>query len=145
MVVISSIGVAARFYLFDPGFVRAEAFASRFSWTRKLLVRECWIDALFELVIGRGVVALAKNLNDVDRRLVDGVVNGVRHATVGLSWVSGIVDLRVLDGLAGRAGDAVEMASFAFRRLQVRFVQGSIMVMVFGAALLLGIVFVVNL
>lgn len=145
VVVLSSIGMAARFYLFDSGFIRAEGLARRFSTTRELLARECWTDTLFELVIGRGFVILAKGLSRIDRWLIDGVVNGVRHTTVGLSWLSGIGDRLVLDRLVNRAGSAVEMASFTFRRLQVGFIQGYVMVMVIGASLLLGIVFVVNL
>lgn len=143
--VLWGIGVAARFYLFDSGFVRAEGLARRFSRTRKLLIRECWFDTLHDLIIGRGIVALGNGLNRIDRLLIDGVVNGVRHTTVGLSWLSGIFDRRFLDRLVNRAGGAVEMTSFTFRRLQVGFIQGHIMVMVFGAALLLMIVFVVNL
>lgn len=145
VVVLSSIGMAAQFYLFDSGFIRAEGLARRFSTTRKLLVRECWTDTLHEFVIGRGFTALATRLSKIDRWLIDGVVNGVRHTTVGLSWLSGIGDRLVLDRLVNRAGGAVEMASFTFRRLQVGFIQGYVMVMVIGASLLLGIVFVVNL
>ncbi len=145
VVVLSSIGMAAQFYLFDSGFIRAEGLARRFSTTRKLLLRECWIDTLYELVVGRGFVILAKGLSGLDRWLIDGVVNGVRHTTVGLSWLSAIGDRLVLDRLVNRVGGAVEMVSFTFRRLQVGFIQGYVMVMVIGASLLLGIVFVVNL
>lgn len=145
LAVLWGIGVAARFYLYDSGFIRAEGLARRFSTTRKLLIRECWCDTLHDLVIGRGVVALANGFNWIDRRLIDGVVNGVRHTTVGLSWLSGIFDRRFLDRLVDRTGSAVEMASLTFRRLQVGFIQGHVMVMILGAALLLWIVFVVNL
>jgi NADH-quinone oxidoreductase subunit L len=143
--VLWGISVAVRFYLVDSGFVRAEGLARRFSTTRKLLIRECWFDTLFELVVGKGPVALAHGLDRIDRRWIDGVVNGVRHTVVGVSWLAGIFDRRFLDRLVDRIGGAVEMAGFTFRRLQVGFIQGYVMVMVFGAALLLGIVFVVNL
>jgi len=145
LAVLWGIGVAARFYLYDSGFVRAEGLARRFSTTRKLLIRECWFDTLFDLIVGRVFIALSHGLNHIDRRWIDGVVNGVRHATVGVSWLSGIVDRRFLDRLIDHSGDAVTMTSHTIRRLAVGFTQGHIMVMVFGATLLLVIFFVVNL
>jgi len=74
---------------------------------------------------------------------VDGAVNGTRHATVASSFLSGIFDLRVVDGAVNAIGWAYDVASLAFRRLQVGFTQGYAMVMVFGAAVLL-VVFLVN-
>ena len=79
----------------------------------------------------------------VDARVVDGAVNGTRHVTVGSSFLSGIFDLRVVDGAVNLIARAYDVASVAFRRLQVGFTQGYAMVMVFGAAILL-VVFLVS-
>ena len=73
----------------------------------------------------------------------DGLVNGTRNATVGWSFLSGIFDLRVVDGAVNLVGRTYEVASINFRRLQVGFTQGYAMVMVFGAAILL-VVFLVS-
>ena len=80
----------------------------------------------------------------MDARVVDGAVNGSRHATVGTSFLSGLFDLKVVDGLVNLIATVYEMASVAVRRLQVGFAQGYAMVMVLGAAALLAIILVLD-
>jgi NADH:ubiquinone oxidoreductase subunit 5 (subunit L)/multisubunit Na+/H+ antiporter MnhA subunit len=75
------------------------------------------------------------------RPAVDAV--STRHVTVGSSFLSGIFDLRVVDGAVNLIARVYDVASGAFRRLQVGFTQGYAMVMVFGAAILL-VVFLVS-
>ncbi len=87
-------------------------------------------------------MGLARFLWEFDARVVDGTVNGVRHATVGSSFLSGIFDLRIVDGAVNLVGTVNQAASRYFRRLQVGFTQGYAMVMVFGAALLLAVFFI---
>jgi NADH:ubiquinone oxidoreductase subunit 5 (subunit L)/multisubunit Na+/H+ antiporter MnhA subunit len=77
--------------------------------------------------------------------VVDGVVNGTALTTVGSSFISGIFDLRVVDGAVNLVAKSYEVASREFRRLQVGFTQGYAMVMVFGAAVLLGVLYLVKL
>jgi len=144
-VAASGIYLAARFYLWDPGFTRAEFFARRFPLIYRLLLNKYWIDELYAATVIRPIIKLSDLLWELDARVIDGAVNGVRHTTVGSSWISGIFDLRVIDGLVNLVGRSYDVASRQFRRLQVGYAQGYAMVMVFGAALLLGIFFVVNL
>jgi NADH-quinone oxidoreductase subunit L len=136
--------IAWRFYLVDPGFTRAEYLARRFPFAYRLLLNKYWVDELYDAVVVRPTVMCADLLWEIDARVVDGAVNGTRHTTVGSSWLSGIFDLRVVDGLVNLVGSAYDVASRQFRKLQVGFAQGYAMVMVFGAALLLGIFYVVN-
>jgi len=111
----------------------------------RLLLNKYWVDEIYAAMIIRPTLKLSDLLWEFDARVVDGMVNGVRNMTVGSSWVSGIFDLQVVDGLVNLVGRSYDVASRQFRRLQVGFAQGYAMVMVFGAALLLGIFFVVNL
>jgi len=144
-VAATGIVVAYRFYRLDPSWSRPRYLASRFHFIHKMLLNKYWVDELYDATVVRGTIGLANLLWEIDARVVDGAVNGARHTTVGSSWLSGIFDLRVVDGLVNLVGRIYEVASRKFRRLQVGFAQGYAMVMVFGAALLLGIFFVVNL
>ena len=144
-VAVAGILVARLFYLKDPGFTRASYLASRFPLIYRLLLNKYWVDEIYAAMIIRPTLKLSDLLWEFDARVVDGMVNGVRNMTVGSSWVSGIFDLQVVDGLVNLVGRSYDVASRQFRRLQVGFAQGYAMVMVFGAALLLGIFFVVNL
>ena len=87
----------------------------------------------------------ARGLWEVDARVVDGAVNGTAHSTVGSSFLSGVFDLKVVDGAVNLVATIYDVASRWFRRLQVGFAQGYAMVMVFGAAVLLGIFYVIKL
>ncbi len=139
------IWTASRFYLVDQDLERANGLAARFPFAHKLLLDTYRIDELYDAAVIRGTVKLAGLVSKIDARVVDGAVNGARHVTVGSSWLSGIFDLRVVDGLVNLVATAHDVASREFRRLQFGYAQGSAMVMVFGAALLLVIFFVVNL
>ncbi|MDX2438088.1 MAG: NADH-quinone oxidoreductase subunit L [Acidobacteriota bacterium] len=144
-VAVSGIVVARLFYLKDSGFARASYLASRFPLIYRLLLNKYWVDEIYAAIVIRPILKLSDLLWEFDVRVVDGTVNGVRNVTVGWSWISGIFDLQIIDGLVDLVGNSYQVASRQFRRLQVGFAQGYAMVMVFGAAMLLSIFFFVNL
>ena len=133
------IWVANRFYMGATAFARPQRLAERFSLVYKLLLNKYWVDEIYGATVIAGTLKLSRLLWEGDARVVDGAVNGTALATVGSSFISGIFDLRVVDGLVNLVGTSYDQASRQFRRLQVGFTQGYAMVMVFGAAVLLGI------
>ncbi|HQP43590.1 MAG TPA: proton-conducting transporter membrane subunit, partial [Thermoanaerobaculales bacterium] len=137
------IWMAFRFYSGARAFERPRRLAERFPLAYKLLLNKYWVDELYDATVISGTAKLANLLWEADARVVDGAVNGTRHLTVGTSFLSGIFDLRVVDGAVNLVARAYDVASVAFRRLQVGFTQGYAMVMVFGAAILL-VVFLVS-
>ena len=144
-VAAAGIALAYRFYYLDKSFTRAAHLAIRFPLVYKLLLNKYWIDEIYAATIIRPLLKVSDLLWEFDARVVDGAVNGIRHVTVGSSWLSGIFDLEIVDGLVNLVGNSYQVASRQFRRLQVGFAQGYAMVMVFGAAMLLSIFFFVNL
>jgi NADH-quinone oxidoreductase subunit L len=150
--VLLSVGVAAtgivvawRFYKLDAEFTRAKALAERFPLVYKLLLNKYWVDEIYGATVIAGTIKLSRFLWEFDARVVDGAVNGTAHSTVGTSFISGIFDLRVVDGAVNLVGTSYDVASRWFRRLQVGFTQGYAMVMVFGAAILLGVFYLIKL
>jgi NADH-quinone oxidoreductase subunit L len=77
-------------------------------------------------------MALCRWFHGFDARVVDGLVNGSRHFTVGLSHVSRFFDQWVVDGLVNTAAHTIRGLSLAFRRLQTGMVQAYLTVFVFG-------------
>jgi len=142
---VAGLGIwtAYRFYMGPDAYKRPKRLAERFPFAYKLLLNKYWVDELYDATVISPTLALSNLLWEFDARVVDGAVNGVRHATVGWSFLSGIFDLRVVDGLVNLVAKMYDVASIAFRRLQVGFAQGYAMVMVFGAAILL-VVFLVS-
>ena len=145
-VAVGGILVARRFYLrTDPAFARANALAERFPLIYKLLLNKYWVDEIYNATFIEGTIKFSRFLWEFDARVVDGAVNGTALSTVGSSFVSGVFDLKVVDGAVNLVAKAYDVASLRFRRLQVGFAQGYAMVMVFGAAVLLGIFYVIKL
>ncbi len=141
-VAASGIALAYFWYKRDPEFSVPKALAERFPFAYKLLLNKYWVDELYDATVIRPTVGLARFLWEFDSRVIDGVVNGARHVTVGTSFLSGVFDHTVVDGLVNLVGTINQTASRQFRRLQVGFTQGYAMVMVFGAALLLAVFFI---
>jgi len=145
-VAVGGILLAKRFYFnTDPEFARADALANRFPLVYKLLLNKYWVDEIYGATFIAGTIKLSRLLWEFDARVVDGVVNGTALSTVGSSFISGVFDLKVVDGAVNLVATAYDVASHRFRRLQVGFAQGYAMVMVFGAAVLLGIFYVIKL
>ena len=138
----SGIGLAYLWYKKDPEFSAPRALAERFPFAYKLLLNKYWVDELYDATVIKGTVGLARFLWEFDARVVDGIVNGTRHATVATSFLSGIFDVKIIDGLVNLIATINQTASRYFRRLQVGFTQGYAMVMVFGAALMLAVFFI---
>jgi len=144
-VAVTGIVVAWRFYKLDVEFEGAKALAERFPLAYKLLLNKYWVDEIYGATVIAGTIKLSRFLWEFDARVVDGAVNGTALSTVGSSFISGIFDLRVVDGAVNLVGTSYDVASRWFRRLQVGFTQGYAMVMVFGAAILLGVFYLVKL
>jgi NADH-quinone oxidoreductase subunit L len=144
-VAVAGILVARSFYKLDPGFARPRAIAERFPFAYKLLLNKYWVDELYGATFIAGTIKLSRLLWEIDARVVDGAVNGTAHTTVGSSFLSGVFDLKVVDGAVNLVAAVYDDASRSFRRLQVGFAQGYAMVMVFGAAVLLGVFYLIKL
>jgi NADH-quinone oxidoreductase subunit L len=141
-VALAGIWLARRFYWGPQAFERPRRLAERAAFAYRLLLNKYYVDELYDATVVAGTKKLARFLWDADARVVDGAVNGSRHVTVGSSFLSGIFDLRIVDGAVNLIGHAYDVASHAFRRLQVGYTQGYALVMVLGAAALLAVFFV---
>ena len=141
-VAVTGILVARRFYTGAEAFSRPKRLAEHFPLAHKLLFNKYYVDEIYNATVVAGTVKLADFLWEFDARVVDGAVNGARHVTVGSSFLSGIFDLKVVDGLVNLVGAAYQAASRLFRRLQVGYAQGYAMVMVIGAAVLLAVYYI---
>jgi NADH-quinone oxidoreductase subunit L len=146
-VAVASFGIwlAYRFYMGAEAFARPRRLAERFNFAYRLLLNKYWVDEIYAATVIAGTIKLSRFLWEFDARVVDGVVNGTALTTVGSSFISGIFDLKVVDGAVNLVATSYDVASREFRRLQVGFTQGYAMVMVFGAAVLLGVFYLVKL
>jgi len=131
-VAIAAAGIflATRFYVQDPSI--ADRLARRWAAAHAVLFNKYYVDEAYDATVIRGTMGSARGLWTVDRRVVDGAVNGTGSLTVITSWLSGLTDRSVVDGLVNAVARVIEEASFSFRRLQTGLVQNYALFMLFG-------------
>ena len=130
-VLAAAIGIylAVAWYRKGEGRVPAR-IAAAFPGLYRLIANKYYVDEAYEAVFVRGV---AKGggaiLWDFDATVVDGAVNGARHVTVGVSWISALFDQYIVDGLVNGVADTMQAGFRMFRRAQTGRVQNYALVM----------------
>jgi NADH-quinone oxidoreductase subunit L len=133
---VVGIGVGLWFYRKGRG-ERAEAAARKARWAYRILKGKYFVDELYDATVLRAYYKLCDLAGRFDVRVVDGLVNGTRHFTVGISYLSAFWDSWVVDGLVNSVGYTLRGGSWVLRRLQSGFVQAYAAAMVFGIFVLL--------
>jgi NADH-quinone oxidoreductase subunit L len=107
------------------------------AWT---FVNEAWrVDALYDRIAVRPLLALARGLTGFDGAVVDGAVNGVGAVGRFLGWLDAAIDTYLVDGAVNLVAALLGRAGGGLRRLQT----GRIQTYLYGA--LGGALFVVLL
>ncbi len=130
-VAAATVGLLLAFFWYAQGDGRVPAkIAAAFPGVYRAVEKKYFVDELYD---GLFVDGLAKGggrlLSDFDARVVDGAVNGTRHVTVGLSWLSSFFDEYVVDGLVNGLADTFQAAYRMFKKAQTGGVQNYALVM----------------
>jgi NADH-quinone oxidoreductase subunit L len=131
-VAIGIIGIfmAYRFYVTDPSI--AQRMGQRMAGVHRLLYNKYYVDEIYDATVIGGTMASARGLWAVDRKIVDGAVNGAGSLTVIASWLSSLTDKSLVDGLVNLVARVIEELSFMFRRVQTGLIQNYALLMLFG-------------
>jgi NADH-quinone oxidoreductase subunit L len=130
LVAICGIALANKLYVKDPEI--SEQLADKWAGAHRVLSNKYYVDELYDKTVISGTFNAGKGLWVVDRRVVDGVVNGSGWFTLIGAWFSGLTDRSVVDGLVNLVGRMCEEGSFWFRKLQTGLVQNYALLMLFG-------------
>jgi NADH-quinone oxidoreductase subunit L len=135
---VAGIGIAIGWSYYRKGRgEKAERVARRAGGVYRLIRDKYRIDELYDATVLRAYYWLCDFSSRFDIRIVDGLVNGARHMTVGGSYLSAFWDSWVVDGLVNLTGYTVRGGSWVLRKLQSGFVQAYAATMVFGLFVLL--------
>ncbi|MBK6404847.1 MAG: NADH-quinone oxidoreductase subunit L [Holophagales bacterium] len=121
-VAIAGVGILLATKFFYPGSAPyalpakvVAAFPVAYRWVRN----KYFVDEFYEAVFVNGLVKKGGRLLwEIDARVVDGLVNGTRHLTVGLSHVSSWFDKTFVDGAVNGVGDSFQAAYKGYGKLQ---------------------------
>jgi NADH-quinone oxidoreductase subunit L len=129
-VVAAAIFTAYRFYRVRPEIPKR--LAESMPRLGELLANKYYVDELYDTAIIKPYLAACRGFHAFDARVVDGAVNGVRHATMGFSILSRLFDQYVVDGAVNATAYIARGLSLAFRRMQTGQVQAYLTLFVFG-------------
>jgi NADH-quinone oxidoreductase subunit L len=130
MLALFAIWLAYRFYVAKPEI--SDSLAERWAGLHRTLSNKYYVDELYGATLIGGTFASAKALWTVDRKVVDGAVNGTGWVTLISSWLSGLTDRTIVDGAVNFVGWVVQESSHVVRRLQTGLVQNYALLMLFG-------------
>ena len=130
LIAIGGILLAHKFYVASPEI--SDQLAERWAGAHRTLSHKYYVDELYDATVISGTFASGRGLWAFDRRVVDGAVNGTGWVTIISSWLSGLTDTHVVDGVVNLVGRACEEASFWFRKLQSGLVQNYALWMLAG-------------
>ncbi|MXY23600.1 MAG: NADH-quinone oxidoreductase subunit L [Acidobacteria bacterium] len=121
LLAVGGIWFAHRNYVQQPE--RSEQMAASFAGAHRVLTNKYYVDELYDATVVRGTMGSAGGLWTVDKRVVDGAVNGTGWTTIMGSWVSHVLDKYVVDGLVNLTAWVCGEASYVFRRVQTGLIQ----------------------
>ena len=121
LLAIAGIWYAYRNYVQRPE--NSEQLAEQWSGAHRVLTNKYYVDEAYNATVIRGTMTSANSLWTVDKRVVDGAVNGAGWTTIASSWVSHILDKYVVDGLINLVAWTCGEASYLFRRAQTGLIQ----------------------
>jgi proton-translocating NADH-quinone oxidoreductase chain L len=138
--VIATIGIGlGLLYYAPPGFrfflpTRLDAVrtAERFGGVYKFLVHKWYFDELYGAVLVRPCLKFAGLCREIDRILIDGLVNGAAAVTAFLSRLEGIFDMIAVDRLVNLTAKAVYVTGDWSRSLQTGRLRNYLMILTVG-------------
>ena len=130
LIAVVGIALAWKVYVTSPEI--SESLAERWAGAHRVLSNKYYVDELYNTTAIAGTMAAGRSLWSLDRRVVDGAVNGTGWLTIIGSWISGLADRHLVDGAVNLVGWTAQEASYWFRRLQTGLVQNYALLMLFG-------------
>jgi NADH-quinone oxidoreductase subunit L len=117
--------------------IDVDAFAAKVRPLHVFLSRKWFFDEIYEKwIVVPLLLLVTRIMRWFDEKVVDGAVNGVAAVTRFQSWLSGLFDQYVVDGLVNLTGYTVGFFGIVFRKTQSGRIQTYIALAVFGALVL---------
>jgi len=138
---VFSVAVAAfGFYIAYLTYYRGTILSERFSSLLggrlyRLSYNKYYIDEFYQFVFVGGVLLLARIGAWIDRYIIDFIVDGSAKTTIAVSWINGLFDNHVIDGIVNRVADSTFAAGDKLRKIQTGNIN-SYLYVILGAVVL---------
>ena len=134
-VAVAALGIYLAYYFFMKRKERATRMRERFPGTYHLVYNKYHVDELYDALFVNRTKDLGSGLVVFDERVVDGSVNASAAATRIFAWLSGQIDIHIVDRIVNLLAEIVELFSAIFRKLQTGLVQRYALFFVLGIIL----------
>ncbi|MDH7516338.1 MAG: NADH-quinone oxidoreductase subunit L, partial [Bacteroidota bacterium] len=135
--ILAGLGILVAWGVYRRKVVDPDAVAARLRPLHTFLTRKWYFDEIYEQwVVVPFVLLTTRVVRWFDETIIDGAVNGAAAVTRFQSWLSGVFDKYVVDGLVNLAGYTVGFFGIVFRKTQTGRIQTYIALAVFGALVL---------
>ncbi len=138
MVMLASIGIAVAGFLVARAMyltksVSPDVFAEMADGAPyRVLYNKYYVDEVYNAVFVNGTLLLTRLCAGFDRYVIDFIVDGSAYATRFVSWLNGLFDNYIIDGLVNRIADLTIGVGSRFRQLQTGSINGYLYVIVVG-------------
>jgi NADH-quinone oxidoreductase subunit L len=130
-VTVAAVGAGIAFLIYVRRALSPDAFAGLAGGAvHRMLERKYWLDEIYQAVLVRGVLRLARAGAWLDATVIDGVVDGSAAVTRGIARLEGRFDAYVVDALVDLLANATFALGGRLRRLQTGHVNAYLYVAV---------------
>ena len=131
-VLIAAFGIALAYHLYVRRPERSKELATNWAGAHRVLTNKYYVDEAYNATLVKGTMGGARGLWTVDRKVVDGAVNGTGWFTRASAWISHVLDKYVVDGLVNLVGWVCAEGSYILRRGQTGLIQNYAVAALFG-------------
>jgi proton-translocating NADH-quinone oxidoreductase chain L len=136
-VLIAGIGIASAVgYYSRWRILNAQIMAERFGRLYDFLVHKWYFDELYDAALVRPTLAAARAAADIDKSIIDGIIDGSAGLTVLLSKLEGLFDKQGVDGVVNGVAKVVYVVGDWSRQIQTGRLRNYLMIL---AAALVGL------
>ena len=134
-IVVALSGIGLAYLVYYKGKISASVFTAGPGrrWAHRVLENKYYMDHLFIGFAERVVYGFALLMDWVDRKIVDGAVNGIGKGTLMLGRTSNLIDMKVIDGTVNGISKGTMRSGSMIRKLQSGKVQDYATAMIIGA------------
>jgi len=98
----------------------------------RVVYNKYYVDEIYNAVFVNGTLLLTRICAGFDYYVIDSIVDGAAYLTRAVSWINGLFDNYIIDGLVNRIADATVGIGGRFRQLQTGSINGYLYVIVVG-------------
>ena len=110
----------------------------------KLIHNKYYVDEIYQATVIEGVLRLRLVLRDMDRWVIEGLVNGVAWVTRASAFISGVIDKYLVDGAVNLVAAVTLRVGSRLRRVQTGRIQSYVYGLLGGVAALALIQFLIR-